>query len=187
MSAYRRWMIPGETYFFTVVAYRRRRIFDREENIRLLGDAMRSVRAKFPFRTIATVVLPDHLHCLWSLPRGDADFSTRWKRIKRDFTVQLLGEGNESKDNLVSPERRARGERGVWQRRFWEHVVRDDEELESFCDYIHYNPVKNGYATSPAGWQWSTFARFVASGHYPPDWGRTLPASVDKVSSIIGE
>jgi putative transposase len=191
MSEYRRWMIPGETYFFTVITYRRRRIFDREENGRLFGEVLRAVRKDLPFRTIAMVVLPDHLHCVWSLPRGDADYSTRWKQIKRDFTVRFLGDGDgnggSSSDNPVSLARRARGERGVWQRRFWEHVVRDDDELESFCDYIHYNPVKHGYAASPADWKGSTFARFVASGHYPPDWGRSEPASVGRVSSCVGE
>ena len=110
------------------------------------------------------VVLPDHLHCVWSLPRGDADFPTRWKRIKCDFTVRFLGDGNEANDNPVSPRRRARGERGVWQRRFWEHVVRDEEELESFCDYVHYNPLKHGYSTSPGDWPWSTFAAVCRIG-----------------------
>ncbi len=187
MSAYRRWMLPGETYFFTVVTYRRRRIFDREANVRLLGDVMRSVRIASPFRTIAMVILPDHVHCIWSLPRGDPDFSTRWKRIKRDFTIKLLGNGWESNDHRISPERRSRGERGVWQRGFWEHVVRDEAELERLCDYIHYNPTKHGHASSPADWPWSTFARFVASGHYPPDWGRSALPSIDKIGSIVGE
>jgi putative transposase len=185
MPTYRRWMIPGATYFFTLVTYRRRRIFDRGDNVRLLGDVLRSVRSELPFRTIAMAVLPDHLHYIWSLPRGDADFSTRWKRIKRDFTVRFVGE--RSDDHEVSSSRRARGERGVWQRRFWEHVVQDDEELEGLCDDIHYNPVKHGYAASPAEWPWSTFARFVKSGHYPPEWGRSQPGTLDRVSSLVGE
>ena len=186
MSDYRRWAIPGETYFFTVVTYRRRRIFERQEAVRLLGDVMRLVREDAPFRTTAMVVLPDHLHCIWSLPRGDADFSTRWKRIKREFTVRWPEDGNGENAN-ISVNRRARGERALWQRRFWEHVVRDEQELEGLCDYIHYNPVKHGLATSPAQWPWSTFSRFVSTGHYPADWGRSSPISIDQVVSIVGE
>jgi putative transposase len=180
-------MVPGETYFFTVVTYQRRSILDREDHIRLLGRVMRSVRIHSPFRTIAMVVLPDHLHCIWSLPRGDADFSTRWKRIKRDFTVELLGRGSKPDSRPSSLGRDSRGERDVWQRRFWEHIVRDEAELERLCDYIHYNPKKHGHAPSPADWPWSTFGRFVASGHYPPDWGRSSPPSVEKLGSIVGE
>jgi putative transposase len=181
-------MIPGETYYFTVVIYRRRRIFESEEAVRHLGEAMRLVRREAPFRTIALVVLPDHLHCIWSLPRGDADFSTRWKRIKREFTVRWLDEGKDSSGwGGVSAERRARGERGFWQRRFWEHVVRDGQELERLCDYIHYNPVKHGYTTRPADWPWSTFSRFVACGDYSSEWGSTMPTSIDGVVSIVGE
>jgi putative transposase len=187
MPDYRRWMILGETFYFTVVTHDRRPIFDRDKNVRLLGEVMRLVRATTPFQTIAVVVLPDHLHCVWSLPCGDSDFSTRWKRIKREFTIRLpLGCGAHP-DQVVSASRRSRGEKGVWQRRFWEHVVRDDDELDQLCDYIHYNPVKHGYASSPAVWPWSSFARFVASGHYPIEWGRTAPSTIDKVSQFVGE
>ncbi len=185
MSEYRRWMVPGGTFFFTVVAYKRRWIFRDEENVRLLGDVMRKVREDALFQTIAMVVLPDHLHCIWSLPRLDADYPTRWKRIKRDFTVRFLAAGGD--DDRVSDERRSRGERGVWQRRYWEHVVEDEGELESLCDYIHFNPVKHNHAASPAEWKWSTFGRFVASGHYDPGWGRTAPDSIKRVGSIVGE
>jgi putative transposase len=180
-------MIPGETYYFTVVTYRRRRLFGREESARLLGESMREVRKDAPFRTIAMVVLPDHLHCIWSLPRGDADFSTRWKRIKRDFTVGWLNVGNDDVGWQVPARRRARGERGFWQRRSWEHVVRNDQELEALCDYIHYNPVKHGYTSRPAEWPWSTFSRFVSSGDYSLEWGSTVPTSIDRVVSIVGE
>ncbi len=185
MSEYRRCMVAGGTYFFTVVGFQRRWIFEDEQNVRLLGDSMRHVRKEAPFRTVAVVVLPDHLHCIWSLPRLDADYSTRWKQIKREFTVRFLGAGGE--DLRVSDARRSRGERGVWQHRYWEHVVEDEKELEGLCDYIHYNPVKHGFAASPAEWRWSTFARFIASGQYDPDWGRTAPDSINSVLSIVGE
>jgi putative transposase len=187
MANYRRWMIPGETYFFTVVTFNRRKILESQRAITVLGDALRLIRREAPFRTIAMVVLPDHLHCIWGLPRGDADFSTRWKRIKREFTLRYIEEIDRAPDAGVPRQRRARGERGVWQRRFWEHVVRDEGELEALCDYIHYNPVKHGYAARPSEWPWSTFGRFVARGDYEPDWGRTCPGSVEQVSSIVAE
>jgi putative transposase len=187
MSNYRRWMIPGETYFFTVVTFTRRKMLEDERAVTVLGDAIRSVRRDAPFQTVAMVVLPDHLHCIWNLPRGDADFSTRRKRIKREFTIRYIEEIGRDPDAGVSARRRARGERGVWQRRFWEHVVKDEDELESLCDYIHYNPVKHGHASSPSEWPWSTFGRFVAGGDYPPDWGRSCPTSIEKVASIVGE
>jgi putative transposase len=166
--------------------YRRRKLFEDEEAVRLLGDVMREVRKDAPFRTTAMVVLPDHLHCIWSLPRGDDDYPTRWKQIKRDFTVRWITDGDED-DDYASTSRQARGEEAVWQRRYWEHVVEDERELEALCDYIHYNPVKHGYTTSPAAWPWSTFFRFVASGDYAPDWGNTVPSSIDRAVSIVGE
>jgi putative transposase len=187
MPNYRRWMMPGETYFFTVVTFNRRRIFEDERAVAILGDAMRSVRQDAPFHTVAMVVLPEHLHCIWNLPRGDADFSMRWRRIKREFTVRYRAEIGGHPDDDISPLRRARRERGVWQRRFWEHVVRGEDELEGLCDYIHYNPVKHGHASSPLGWPWSTFGRFVAAGDYPPDWGRSCPKSIETMDRIAGE
>jgi putative transposase len=184
MSDYRRWLVPGATYFFAVVTYGRRRIFESEAAVHVLGDVMRGVRQTSPWRTIAMVVLPDHLHCVWSLPLGDPDFSTRWRKIKRDFTLRWIKSGGT--DAVVSVPQHSRGEHGIWQRRFWEHQVRDEADLEHCCDYIHYNPVKHGYATRPSEWPWSTYARFVDGGDYPPDWGATLPASL-KNDVLMGE
>jgi putative transposase len=178
MPQYRRWLIPGATYFFTVVTYQRRPIFQSAQAVHLLGEVMRAVRKSAPFHTIAVVVLPEHLHCVWSLPPEDTDFSTRWKKIKRDFTVRWIEAGGE--DSPVSVPRHSRGELGIWQGRFWEHQVRDEDDLEHCCDYIHYNPVKHGHATSPGAWPWSTLNRFVEAGDYPPDWGATLPATLKK-------
>jgi putative transposase len=178
MADYRRWLVPGATYFFTVVTYQRRPILASEDAVHMLGDVMRSVRKTSSFHTIAMAVLPDHIHCVWSLPPGDLDFSTRWKKIKRDFTLRWTNSGGTV--SPVSSSRVSRGEHGVWQRRFWEHLVRDEADLEHCCDYIHYNPVKHGYAASPADWPWSTFAKFVESGSYPPDWGRSIPDSLSK-------
>ena len=176
MSEYRRWLVPGGTCFFTVVTYERRPIFSTEEAVHLLGAVMREERETNCFQTIAMVVLPDHFHCVWSLPPGDEDYSNRWRRIKSEFTSRWIEQGGSELPVLAS--RRLRGERGIWQRRFWEHQVEDESDLEHCCDYIHYNPVKHGYAASPGDWPWSTFEKFVKAGQYPPEWGRTLPLTL---------
>ncbi len=116
MADYRRWLVPGATYFFTVVTYERRQILASGDAVHLLGDVMREVREASPFHTIASVVMPDHLHCVWSLPPDDQDFSTRWKKIKRNFTLRWIDGGGV--DAPVSSPRHSRGERGIWQRRF---------------------------------------------------------------------
>jgi putative transposase len=142
MSRYRRWYQPGGTSFFTLVTYGRFGLFHDERARTLLGQVMREVSQEFPFKTVAIVLLPDHLHAIWSLPSGDADFSTRWKRIKSEFTKRWLLAGGA--EVPVTQAQAGRGNRGVWQRRFIEHFIRDEEDLERHCDYIHYNPLKHG-------------------------------------------
>ena len=134
---------------------------------------MRNVAESLPWRTIAVVLLYDHLHVLWSLPAGDADFSGRWQKIKIRFTQDWLAAGGE--EAAVTAAQAARRHRGVWQKRFLEHLVRDEEDLSNHCDYIHYNPVKHGYVKRPWDWPHSSFRRFVAEGHYPEHWGDTEP------------
>ena len=119
------------------------------------------VRRSWPFSIDAWVVLPDHLHCLWTLPEGDADFATRWRLIKSGFARRL------PRTEWCSASRTRRGERGIWQRRYWEHAIRDDRD---FAGHMHFNPVKHGYVSSPADWPYSTFRRLVQRGLYPPDW-----------------
>jgi putative transposase len=174
MPEFRRWYVPGGTYFFTVVTQDRLPVLQGPEAVRMLGRVMRKVRRRYPFQTPAIVVLPDHLHCVWTLPQGDADFSGRWRRIKRAFSDQWVSAGGP--EALRSASRVRRGEHGVWQRRFWEHQIRDEGDLERHMDYVHYNPVKHGHAARPADWPWSSFPRHVRLGQYPPDWGRTQPA-----------
>ena len=173
MPEYRRWYVPGGTCFFTVVAQDRFPVFRDPSAVRLLGQVMRTVRSKYPFRTIAAVVLPDHLHCLWSFPRGDANYSGRWRWIKGAFTERWLLQGGAGAS--CTDARSRRGERGVWQRRFWEHQIRDEIDLERHLDYIHYNPVKHGYVARPGDWPWSSFSRHVRLGQYPESWGATEP------------
>lgn len=177
MADYQRWYVDGGTYFFTVVTYRRQPLFREEPARRLLGEIMREVAAVAPFQTVAAVLLWDHLRTVWTLPAGDHDYSGRWKKIKSRFTSRHLAAGGGQLP--VSPSKSRRRRRGVWQPRFWEHTIRDEQELEAYCDYIHYNPVKHGLAKRPWNWTWSTFRRFVAMGQYEQDWGCTEPPHLD--------
>ena len=163
-------------FFFTLVCYRRRALFRDAAARVLLGTVMREVRDESPFKTVAACLLPDHLHAIWKLPTGDADYSGRWKEIKSRFTERWLAAGG--KELPVSESRRKRGERGVWQRRFWEHMLRDESDLETRFDYVHYNPVKHGYVRRPWDWEFSTFRRYVAMGYYDKGWGETGPPNL---------
>lgn len=149
MPNYRRLFIPGGDYFFTV------NLLDRStslltENIGLLRAAYGYVQTRHPFETIAICVLPEHLHCIWRLPSDDADYSTRWRLLKSRFTRSLP----RSADTRAG---RRKGERGIWQRRFWEHCIKDDEDLSHHIDYIHWNPVKHGLVDDPDDWPFSTY------------------------------
>ena len=148
---------------FTVALLERRRHL-LTENIDVLREAFRAVRKERPFCIDAIVVLPEHLHCIWTLPEGDADFSTRWRLIKARFARRLpTGERR-------SIRRLDKGERGIWQRRFWEHLIRNDDDLTRHVDYIHYNPVKHGWVRDVADWPYSSFQRYVRLGIYPSNW-----------------
>lgn len=173
MSEYRRWYVPGGTCFFTVVTRDRVPMFQDAPAVRLLGGVMRKVRVKYPFQTIAFMILPDHLHCVWALPRGDSDYSGRWRWIKGAFTEQWLSARTGEASLSASGARK--GERGVWQRRFWEHQIQDEVDLQRHVDYIHYNPVKHVYASRPGDWPWSSFPRHFRLGEYPSDWGAIEP------------
>jgi len=176
MTHYRRARARGATYFFTVVAYDRRHIMTRTVFRRVLREAFLLTRSERPFETVGLVLLPDHLHCLWQLPEGDADFGTRWRLAKTRVTQALRTAGWQ----VVSPtaSRRRSNEQNVWHRRFWEHLVRDDRDFARHLDYIHYNPVKHGYVKRPIEWPFSTFHRYVRQGWYAKDWGVVTPESI---------
>ena len=163
MPDYRRNRVPGATYFFTVNPRDRRSgLLVRE--IDALREAVRDVRRQSPFRIDAWVVLPDHMHCLWTLPAGDSDFPDRWRRIKAAFSKLLPDTASASRVRL------GKGERGIWQRGYWEHTIRDDRDYRAHMDYIHFNPVKHGLAQAPGDWPFSSFRRCLAAGLYPADW-----------------
>jgi putative transposase len=164
MSNYRRVRVPGGTYFFTVnlLERRRRLLVDRIDDLRVAFHATHAVR---PFEVLAIVVLPEHLHCVWRLPPGDADNANRWAQIKSGFSRRLPPEERRCARRV------AKRERGIWQRRYWEHLIRDERDLRQHVDYIHFNPVKHGHVLRVADWPYSSFHRWVRAGDYPADWG----------------
>ena len=174
MTDYRRIRVPGGTFFFTVnLADRRSDPLVRE--VDRLRDVVRAVRQQRPFHIDAWVVLPDHMHCLWTLPDDDADYSGRWKTIKATFSRHLpTGEAR-------SGSRIAKGERGIWQRRFWEHTIRDERDYATHIDYIHFNPVRHCLVEEVSRWPFSSFHSCVARGIYPANWAggaqTEIPAS----------
>jgi putative transposase len=173
MPNYRRNYLPGGTYFFTVVTHQRRHLFESDRNRQLLHEAIKSIRSKRPFEILAMVLLPDHLHCIWTLPTVDADYSNRWRQIKEAFTRKYLKTGGE--DGQLCESRIRHAERGIWQRRFWEHTCRDEDDLNRCVDYIHWNPVKHGLVTRARDYPWSTFHKYVEDGVYSADWGNLDP------------
>ncbi|GAB3418240.1 transposase [Massilia agilis] len=167
MSRYRR--VIGSTFFFTVVAYRRREILCDERIRCALNQAIRLVASQRPFAIDAWVLLPDHMHVIWTLPEGDHDFSTRWSEIKRFVSTNCGGAFH--RPVMQTEAAVARRESTIWQRRFWEHRIRDEHDLEIHMDYVHFNPVRHGYVTRADQWPFSTFHRYVSQGMYPVDWG----------------
>jgi len=176
MPRYQRAHVPGGTFFFTVA------IADRTDDLLVrevdrLRQAYRSVTERYPFETLAICILPDHLHAMWSLPEGDADFSSRWSLIKAGFSRGLTSPGAKSARQL------SKREKGLWQRRYWEHAIRDERDYVRHLDYIHFNPVKHGLVSRVCDWPHSSFHQYVARGELPQDWG----GDVRDVAGAFGE
>ncbi|MEQ1695972.1 MAG: transposase [Hyphomicrobiaceae bacterium] len=165
---YRRLRIEGASYFFTVVTHERQRLFSGPTAVELLTGAIAKVRFRHPFEIEAQVVLPDHLHAIWTLPEGDANYAKRWRLIKEAFTRAYCLEFGKP---LRTPTARIRGEQPIWQRRFWEHTIRDDRDFAVHADYIHYNPVRHGLVDTPSDWPHSSFGEWVERGVYDLAWG----------------
>ena len=172
MTDYRRYRVQGGCYFFTLTLYDRRQHL-LVEHIEQLRRSIRAVKDKHPFHIDAMVVLPEHLHCILTLPEGDANFSMRWRQIKSGFSRQL------PVVDIRSKSRERKQERGIWQRRFWEHVIRDEQDFCHHVDYIYFNPVKHGWVDKVADWKYSTFHRDVERGIYLEDWGSGYIEQVD--------
>ena len=171
MTEYRRAKTPGATYFFTVNCAKRKGNSTLTDNISTLRNAFRKVKNDHPFQINAIVILPEHLHCIWTLPQNDSDFGIRWGLIKSAFSHAI------PKTEHRSESRRKRGERGIWQRRYWEHLIRGEEDYARHVDYIHWNPVKHGWAKQVKDWPYSSFHAHVAQGIYPLEWTREIDES----------
>lgn len=163
MPHYRRLWQAGGTYFFTVTLLQRNTDL-LTRHIALLRNAVKSVRRRYPFIIHGWVVLPDHLHCVIELPPEDADFARRWRLIKLVFSKGLPIEEQRSSYRLE------RGERGIWQRPYWEHPIRGERDFQAHLDYVHVNPLKHGLVVRVADWLYSTFHRLVEEDMYPLDW-----------------
>jgi putative transposase len=165
MTNYRRIYTPGATWFFTVNLFERQNNPLLTENIDALRSAFSYVKERHPLDINAVVILSDHLHCIWTLPENNTDYSTRWNLLKGHFSRSI------TKGEKISKSRIKRRERGIWQRRFWEHMIRDENDFNRHLDYIHWNPVKHGYVPNVVDWPYSSFHKYVKMGWYPENWG----------------
>ena len=186
MPNYRRWR-EGRIFFFTVVTGDRKRFLCASDARTCLRSAIMECQHRWPFKINAIVILPDHLHAIWTMPPADNNYSLRWAWIKRQFTV-VWGKANRGSACQMQPKWQRR--RNLFQARFWEHTIRDEEDYGNHIDYIHFNPVKHGYVCRPAEWPYSTFQKFVRSGWYPADWGdgdSQRISQLDSMSKSVGE
>jgi len=177
---YRRLAAPGGTYFFTVCAHRRQPLLTDPRCLAALREAIRLTRLEQPFTVLAWVVLPDHLHCVWRLPPGDADFSSRWSNIKRRVSQACRGW---LPVTGFTASRQGRRESTLWQRRYWEHLIRDEDDLARHLHYIHANPVRHGYAQRAVDWPHSTFHAYVRRGVYGESWGWGKSRQRERISA----
>ena len=176
MSRYRRVRLEGGVFFFTVVTYKRRPILTTEMGIECLRKAWRDTYSTMSYEVEAVCVLPDHLHTMWSLPDGDDDYPARWRKLKGIFSREFRARGDLSHETTSS--RRRTREVTVWQRRYWEHRIRDVDDFGRHVDYTHFNPVKHGHVTSASDWPYSSFHDHVRKGWIEPDWGTIEPDAI---------
>ena len=180
MPNYKRIFVPGGTYFFTLVTFERAPLFNDPLARSCLREAFSRIKREQPFEQSAICLLPEHLHCVWRLPYGDADYPRRWSAIKGLFSKSYLRSGGTQGAKTRS--RNRRGEAALWQRRIWEHFVRDEGDLARHLDYLHYNPVKHGLTDRVADWPWSSYHRYLEKGVYTTDWGQVEPACVQDLA-----
>jgi len=168
MPNYKRTFEQGGMFFFTLVTHRRRHLFSTAMARKCLRQSIVEEQTNHPFDLTAVVILPDHLHCIWELSDNDSDFSKKWGRIKSRFSKLWMDMGG--KEAQISQARSKHRERGIWQKRFWEHRIRDEEDLMRHVNYIHFNPVKHGLVRCPHAWAYSSFERWVKQGYYKHNW-----------------
>lgn len=189
MPNYRRARVPGGCFFFTLVTHARKPLFHDERARRVLSRVLHRCQMERPFTINAIVLLPDHLHTIWTLPGGDLGYPSRWGWIKKEFTKAWTDLGGSEED--VSPGRKRERRRGVWQPRYWEHTLDDEADFERHFDYIHFNPVKHGLVPFPYQWPWSSFHRWVRTGVYPSDWAcsstETAAMNFRDIERTVGE
>lgn len=176
---YRRASVPGASYFFTLITYQRERLFTDHTNVARWYSSVSKVQLTRPFVVEAEVIMPDHLHMIWTLPEADADYATRIRLIKTAFTKNLSAH---SSDVTTNASRASKGEREIWQRRYWEHLIRDESDFAAHVDYIHMDPVRNGVVKAARDWPHSSFSEWAQRGVYEPSWGLDeLPSLPDWV------
>lgn len=179
---YRRDHTDNSTYFFTVVTFGRKPVLWQQKNIDLLRAVFFEEMKRRPFIIDAIVVMPDHIHALWTLPANDNDYSTRWRNIKSLFTRKIKQDDRPE----ASPARRHKKEQAIWQRRFWEHRIRNEKDFENHVNYIHYNPVKHGYVQNPKDWRYSSVHRYIKRGIIDANWG-SGKSTADSLKNIGNE
>ena len=177
---YRRARTAGGTYFFTVVTDERRPFLCEPENIQLLRTVFKEIKERHPFTIDAIVILPDHIHCLWTLPERDSDYSKRWRLIKGSFSRQC----EKRYKGIINRSRHKKKEQAIWQRRFWEHEIQNDRDYRQHVEYIHYNPVKHGLSDAPCYWPFSSFHNYVTKGLYEHNWGTGITI---KFENAVGQ
>lgn len=165
MSNYKRIYLPNHSYFFTVVTANRKPIFAEDENVQLMKAAFRYVQLRKPFKMEAICILPDHLHCIWTM-EDDCNYPMRWQMIKTHFSRRYRHQHPELRQFKI------------WQPRYWEHVIRDEDDWQRHLDYLHYNPVKHGLVEAVTNWHYSSFNKYVTKGYYDVSWGDSEPDTI---------
>ncbi len=174
---YRRALLAGGTFFFTVNLAERSKTF-LIDYVDILRETFRQVKSRHPFKIDAIVILPDHLHAIWTLPTNETDYATRWMLIKSGFSRKIPFGERRNRSRIL------RHERGIWQRRYWEHLIRNEEDFIRHIEYIHYNPVKHGYVLKPTDWLFSSIHRDIRAGRVTPNWGNNIPHISGKYGEI---
>lgn len=180
MPEYRRAKIKGGTYFFTLVTYRRQKLFLFSENIALFLNSLNHIKRYHPFKLHAYCILPDHIHMIWELPEDDDDYANRISQIKGRFSKAYISNNGDRSDKSIS--RYKRRETSIWQRRYWEHYIRDEDDFQVHFDYIHFNPVKHRLVDRVLDWPYSSFQECVENDIYSPDWGGMMENENEKIN-----